>query len=164
MIFLLFSFCFICVVAYYLIKDTENASQEDMFDLETLDVKTMFNEEDLKKEFTHLFKEVYASFSTGKLGAISPQISPELARSLQESIRARDEAQFMHSFKSEPVCTIQDIAIGKDNVVSIKAEFKSEQAIEMPNMDPMTDNVVDMLTFEKKLSQRNTAWKLVRMG
>lgn len=164
MFFLLFSFLFICGVAYYLVNDTKESPPPEMIDPATVDVKKLFNEDELKAEFTAFFKEVYNCFSTGTLNTISPQINPDIVKSLQDSIKARDEAQFSHSFSTEPICTIKDISLGNDNVISIKTEFKSEQRISVPNMEDITDNVVDMFVFEKRLYHKNAPWKLVRMA
>jgi predicted lipid-binding transport protein (Tim44 family) len=164
-LFLLFCFLFICGIAYYLINDAKSsAAMVTTSPQAVVDVKKLFDEEELKTELTAFFKEVYSCFSTGTLNTISPQINPEIVKSLQDSIKARDEAKFSHSFSSEPICIIKDISLGNDNIVCIKTEFKSEQRISVENMEDITDNVVDMFVFEKRLHQKNAPWKLVRMG
>jgi len=121
----------------------------------------------LKAEFLGFFKDVYSSFSTGDLQDIEPKVSEGILVSLKSSIKERDDTNFTHSFKEEPSCEIRDIEVKDDNVVSIKAEFKSEQVISSANMDDITDNVVDFFVFEKKLdakNPKNNDWKLVKMG
>lgn len=128
------------------------------------EIDKSLNENLLKQEFLMLFKEIYKCFSTGQLQHISSKMSDEILLSLKQSIKARDEARFTHTFKNDPLCTIQDISINDQNVVSIRAEFQSEQVISVEDMNDITDNVVDLFVFEKTLNKKNEPWKLVHMG
>ena len=128
------------------------------------DIQKALDEEALKKEFLILFRELYRCFSTGKLSYISSKVSTDLLKSLEQSVNGRDEDNFEHKFNGEPLCIIHDISIDSDNVVSVRTEFRSEQIISVPDVEDITDNVVDFFTFQKSFNQKGDSWKLVQMG
>ena len=158
-----------CLIAtYFFIFRKKDNSKTEVLEIrpgqKIEDVKKVFNEEELKKEFLVLFRELYRSFSTGKLSYISSKVSVDLLKSLEQSVGSRDEENFEHKFSGEPSCIIHDISIDNNNVVSVRTEFRSEQVISVPDMEDITDNVIDFFTFQKSLNQKGESWKLVQMG
>ena len=167
MVLVLLGFCMICFVVYYFAAFSQKEEAKMAIKPEEVtpdNVHNAFNEDELKKEFLVFFKEVYRCFSTGKLTTVSTKVSDDLLKSLEQSVRSRDEDNFVHKFSGEPLCTIQNITVDKDNVVSIRTEFRSEQIISVPDMEDITDNVVDFFVFQKSLNNKGEAWKLVQMG
>jgi len=163
MLYLFIIFCVLYLVATYadvkqpLLQQQKQSPKNPIDDIND-------KKEDLKKEFVSFFKEIYNCFSTGELKKIESKVNEDILHSLQTSIQERDETNFTHTFRNEPSCEIHDITMKDDNVVSVKAEFKSEQVISGPHMDDITDNVVDFFIFEKELDKKNEPWKLVKMG
>ena len=155
-----------CLVAsyFYLFRKKDNSKTQVAQIKPGEKIEKVFNEEELKKEFLVLFRELYRSFSTGKLSYISSKVSADLLKSLQQSVGTRDEENFEHKFNGEPSCIIHDISVDNNNVVSVRTEFRSEQVISVPDMEDITDNVVDFFTFQKSLNQKGDSWKLVQMG
>ncbi|USO02159.1 MAG: TIM44-like domain-containing protein [Alphaproteobacteria bacterium] len=173
MLYLFIVFCTLYLIVAYADKLPKKPASKTPSTPEDLVESINKQKDDLKQEFLTFFKEIYSCFSTGTLQTIAPKVNNDILESLKASIKERDSTNFTHSFKNEPSCEIRDIEVKQDesgNIVSIKAEFQSEQVISGPEMEEFTDNVVDFFVFEKRLSEKNKNlkrtgdWKLVKMG
>ncbi len=151
-------------------KALENDVNENIFSEEVkeysqkqiLELDKNFNFKNFIQGAKEAFKIIVEAFNNKKLSDVKSLISKEVYDKFESAIDIKSSSK--NSFRILSVkASILNITVVK-KYAKIKVEFLSNQEEKVDRKLNNLDNVKDVWTFEKNMSENSPIWKLVEVG
>ena len=108
------------------------------------------------------FRIIVEAFNNKRIEEIKHLVSLEVYENFQKAINVKNNKN--NSFNITSVkASILNIEVVK-NYANIKVKFLSNQKEKLDNKIKKLDNVKDIWTFEKDMTEDSLVWKLVEVG